>query len=349
MGLIENIKPEFRVLANGGDITALVNDRLISMAYTDEAGMESDVLEIALSDHDPANPLRIPPKGAELELFMGYDGLAQRVGLFICDEIELSGEPGEMNIRARAAPYDKSPKGKANLQSQKTRSWPKGTKLGDMVAKIAKEHGLEPAVSKSLKAIPLPHIDQADESNINLLVRVAKKYDAVVKPAGGKLVLAKRGESKTVSGGQLPVAIVTLNEKTRWRMLQASRDTGGLVVAYYHATKAAKRHEVKVGSGEPVRRLKMYFPTKEMALAAAKAEHSKRERGTSTLQLSLPGRPSVVAEAKLALVGWHPDVPVDWIIKRVAHRITPGGGYTMDIEAEQPDATEAPDVQDVEG
>jgi phage protein D len=340
------LKPTFQVLANSADITAVVLDRFISLSLTDETGITSDMLEIVLTDHDPAAPIQKPPKGAELEVFLGYDGANERMGMFVCDEIEYSGWPGEMIIRARGAIFDKTPKGKANLQSQKERSWPAGTKLGDMVAKIAKEHGMEPAVSASLKSIVLPHIDQSSESDLNLLVRIGKKYDAIVKPADGKLVLAKRGESKSVSGKSLAaIALTPASGITSFRVTETARESSGTVVAYYHATKASKRHEVKVGEGEPVTRLKQYFPDQKMAKAAAQAELAKRDRQKSTLSLAMPGRNDLAAECPLTLAGFRDGVDGSYTITRVAHTVTKDGGYSCQLEAELP--TEGGDkVQD---
>lgn len=345
MGLIGNIRPGFLVTANGADITALVTNRLIDMVLTDAVGMESDLLEIRLSDADPLMPVQLPPTGAELQLSIGYDGIFQPMGLFVCDEVELAGWPGEMTIRARAAVYNKSKGGKSDLQTQKTRSWPANTKLVDMVKKIAGEHGLEPKVAQSLQSITLPHIDQADESNINLLIRVAKKYDAIVKPAAGKLVVAKRGESKSVSGEELPPVTILATECTAYRMSISKRETAGMVVAYWHAVKSAKRKEVKVGKGEPVRRLRNNYPTEEMALAAARAELQRRERGQQTLALSVVGRPSIAAEAKLTVAGIRPDVDGEWLITRVTHKIDAASGYTCDVEAEKANQSEAADVE----
>jgi phage protein D len=343
------LKPTFRVLANSKDITDTIAARFISLSLTDETGVTSDLLEIVLAD-DPAQPIQKPPKGAELEVFLGYDGQAQRMGMFVCDEIEFEGWPMQMTIRARAAVFDKTPAGKADLQTQKTRSWDKGTKLGDMVAKIAKEHGMEPAVADSLKSIPLPHIAQSDESDLNLLVRLAKKYDGAVKPADGKLVLAKRGESKSVSGQSLAsISLTPASGITSFHVTEASKDDAGTVVAYYHETKQAKRHEVKVGKGEPVRRLKQYQPTKDMALALAKAELARRSRGTTTVTLNMPGRPDVAAECPLNLSEFRDGVDGDYVITRVAHTLDKDGGYKCRVEAELPNDKDAPDVEDETG
>lgn len=343
MGLTANVKPEYRLVANKSDITGMISERLVSLRYTDEAGLESDVLEIVLADHDPDNPIQVPPTGAELELFMGYDGKAERIGLFVCDEVEIAGWPGEMTIRARAAPFDTSKGGLANLQSQKTRSWAKGTLLGNMVKKIAKEHGMAAAVMETLAKVALPHIDQADESDLHFLGRVVKKYDGIVKPAAGKLILAKIGSAKTISGLSLPSVTLAPEDVSRFRMVVSKRETAGMVVAYWHAMKNAKRNEVKVGQGEPVKRLKMYYPTKEMALAAARSELDRRERRKVTVSITLPGRTDLVAEGRVILSGFRDGVDGEWSITRAEHSMD-SSGFVTTVEAEQPNDSIIPDV-----
>lgn len=337
MGL--NIKPEFRVTANSDDITAAIADRLKSLRLTDEAGTTSDTLEITLADHDPEAPIAIPPTGGELEVFLGYDGLVKRMGLFVADEIELSGYPGEMVIRARAAPYEASKGGKTDLQTQKTRSWKKGTTIGALVKKIASEHGMESSVSASLASIKLPHTDQSSESDMNLLDRLAKRYDAIAKPAGGKLLFVKRGDSKTASGADMPGFTVTPDMQSRWRVTLASRDSAGTVVAYYRDNGKAKRKEVKVGTGEPVRRLRMGYKDQASALEAAKSEQRKRARGEVSVHVEMPGDPDVMAESMMTMAGFRPGVDGDWLVKRVEHYIGPRG-YRCNIEAEKPNSDE---------
>lgn len=346
MDVKENIRPDFKLLANSADITDVVRACLISLRFTDEAGMASDVLEILLSDADPAAPIQMPPTGAELELFLGYDGAAQRMGLFVVDEIELSGWPGQMKIRANAAPFDKSKGGKTNLQTQKTRSWPKATKLGAVVQKIAAEHGMAPAVAKSLAAIVLPHLDQSDESDMHFLVRIAKKYDAIVKPANGKLVLAKRGETKSVSGEQLATVKLGPNDVSSYSMTQTKRENSGMVVASYHETRKAKRMVVKVGEGEPVTRLRLQYSTKEMALAAAKADLDKRTRGARRLSVDLPGRADLAAEAPLTMAGFREGVDGDWVITAVEHALD-NQGYSCTVAAETPNSDAQKNVEEV--
>lgn len=334
------VTPEFRVSANSDDITKAIADRLLSIRLTDEFGFESDLVEIHLADHDPANPINKPPKGAELEVFLGYDGSVKRMGLFIADEIELAGWPGTMTIRARAATYEATPKGKKDLQTQKVRSWANGTKLGAMVQKIAKEHGMTAVVAKSLADIVLPHFSQTEESDISFLVRVTRTYDAVVKPSGGKLVLAKRGESQTASGEEMPDIELAATDCTGFSMTESAREEGGTVVAYWHSTAQSKKIEVKVGSGDPVKRLRHFYPTAAAAKAAAQGEMDKRTRGKCKLSLTMPGNTELQAEATLTLSGFRPGIPTDWLIRRVEHdfQAGSGGGYKCHVEAELSDS-----------
>lgn len=345
MGL--NIKPIYRIYANNNEITSKIAERLITLRFTDESGFESDILEITLSDHDWSNPIEMPPKGAELELFIGYDNTAQRMGMFVVDESEIGGWPGELTIRARAAQFDTSKAGKSYLQTQKSRAWPKNTKLGDMVKKIAADHSMSAKISDELASIVLPSISQTDESDLHLLVRICGRFDAIAKAAGGSLVVTKKGKGKTVSGGNMPsITITPFDNVTQFRVIESKRETAGEVIAYWHDVNSAKRHEVFVGDGEPKTRLKMQYPTKEMALAAARSELERKERGKQTGSLTVVGRPDLAAESRLTLSGFRPGVDGEWSITRVEHTLN-NSGYICSVDFEQLNANDQPDTSDV--
>ena len=326
------MKPEYRITANGDDITAVIADRLVSLRLTDEAGIESDTLELVLADH--LAPIQLPPTGAELEVALGYDGVLTAMGLFVVDELELGGWPTTMTIRARAAVMKASVGGKVDLQSQKTRSWDAGTTLGAMVETIAGEHGLKPAVAAELASIALPHTDQTRESDMHLLQRLAKRHDAVLKAAGGALAMTKRGAGTTASGQALPTYTVRAKDCTAFRATLAKRDAPGTVKAFWQDTRAARREEALFGEGDPVRELRQVFPTQAAAEEAARAEWGRRARGEATASFTLSGDPSVMAEAPLRAEGFRPGVDGEWIVSRVEHSLDAGGGYAMTIECE---------------
>ena len=320
------LKPCFRVMANGADITTVLANFLLSIQVTDKTGYESDLCEIILAD-DPKQPISLPPKGAVLEVYMGYDADLIKMGVFIVDEIELEGPPERMTIRARASIQTESKDGKTSIMSQKTRSWPKETTIDAVVKKIAGEHGLTSKVSDSLKSVTLPHMDQSDESDINFLLRVAKRYDVICKAAGGKLLFLKRGESGLAS------VSLTRWDLSSWRMTQSSKDSAGTVVAYWNERKNAKRHEVQVGEGEPVRRLKHSYADAKSAQVAAQSALDTAKRGEETLSLTLPGNPLLSAEMPLEISEVRDGINGSWIIEQVTHSIDKSVGYSCGVEA----------------
>lgn len=320
------LKPSLKVVANGSDITETLVPFLLSISVSDKTGYESDTCEINLVD-DPKRPIKMPPKGAVLEVFMGYDGNLVPMGLFVADEIEIEGPPERMIIRARATIQTKSKDGKTSIMSQKTRSWPKGTAIRTMVKKVATEHGLSSKVSNVLESVVLPHFDQSDESDINFLLRIAKRYDAICKAAGGKLLFIKRGETT------LAPTTIKRNQLTSWRMTMSSKDNAGTVIAYWNERKNAKRHEVKVGTGEPIRRLKHSYKDEKSAQGAAQSALDQSKRDGEKLSLSLPGNPIFSAEMPITIEEVRDGVNGDWIIEQVTHTIDKSVGYSCQMEA----------------
>ncbi|HZZ05379.1 contractile injection system protein, VgrG/Pvc8 family [Paraburkholderia sp.] len=342
---MDSYAPVFKITANDKDITDALASRFVSLRLTDETGFNSDSLEVVLSDTDDMNPVKIPPTGAELRVWIGYGGKLIPKGMFVCNEIELAGWPETITLIANAAPYDGTPKGKLDFQTQKSRSWPVDTTIGAMVSKMAAEHGMTGVTSPELAGVQLPHIDQSSESDINLLIRLAKRYDAIAKPAGGKLIFAKRGNAKTVSGTELPTITLASRDVSNYRMRLARRDSAGTVVAFYRDNRAAARHEVSKGYGDPVKRFRMGFRNAAMATAAVEAEIAKRARGESRLIVSMPGRPDMTAETNLTMGdGFRERIAGGWLVTRVEHSITKSGGYTCSVDAEKPNSD--PDVED---
>lgn len=337
-----NITPAFRVLANEQDISDRIRERFVSLSFTDESGTSSDVLSITLADHLREAPLAVPPVGAELELFLGYDDSLQRMGLFICDEVQLSGLPGAMVIRARAAPFEASKRGKTDLQTQKTRTWKKGTLLGTLVARIAAEHGLLARVSPALASVALPQTVQSSESDINLLLRLALRHDALTKPAGGALLFLKRGDAGTAGGEALEETTVTPKLGHSYQVTFAARKNAGTTIAYYRDTRKAQRREVAVGQGEPVIRLRMAAADAAAAQAMALSAHQARARDKKTLRFSMGGDPNLRAESTLVLAQFRDGVDGRWLVKKVTHTLDQNG-YMSAIECEQP--ADAEEVQ----
>lgn len=322
-------KPVYVIEADGKDITATIQKYFKSLTLTDEAGTASDSLTIVLDDEG----IDLPPSGAELKLWLGYEGATRYMGVFVVDEIVLGGPPDQMTIKALAAPFKKSTS-YAALQDQKTRSWEPCT-VETLVKTIAVEHGLTLAVSPELAAVELDHIDQTNESDMNLLTRLARSMDAIAKAAGGRLIFVSQGENATASGAALPTVYLTRPELSRWRVPISDRGNYGSVVAVWRDKDAAEDKEVTVGDGTPVFRLRHTYASEEAATRAAQGRFKKFTRGTSKLTITLSGgRTDIMAESPLNISKVRPGVNGDWSATRVTHSLT--GKLTTTAEAEIP-------------
>lgn len=333
MGLTDFL-PFFRVEVDGTNISTLLAPRLVSLTINDSAGVYSDTVEIVLSDTSLFGRLAEPEAGAEIKVWMGYALNLKYMGLFIADSVEVSGSPDQVVITGTASINGESSGGKSALTDQKKRSWPKGTKVGELVSKIAQEHGLDAVVAKSLETVELQHLDQIDESDISLLTRVARDLDAIAKPGDGKLLLSKRGESVTASGAPMPVLSVREKELTRWRYRNSLREKVGSVVATYQDKGIGQPIEVVSGQGQPEIRLKRRFPSESTARRAAVTELARSLRAGRTFSVSMPGNPDAVSEARLKATGFRSYIDGEWLITRAIH-ILDSDGYKTHISTEQ--------------
>ena len=323
--------PDFRITVDGGqDATESIRDRLLSLSVTDQAGQQSDSAEIRLDDRGGA--IELPRKGSELGISLGYRGGDLTVtGRYTVDEVVLEGPPDALVIRARSADM------RSSLKAQKTRSWDDAI-LGGIVDKIASEHGLKSRVGSSLRSVRIPHLDQTEESDLHLLTRLARDYDAVAKPAAGTLLLVPAGEAASAGGSAMPTVEVSRSDCQRWRLSLADRGQYRSVRASWRDATAAGSVTERAGAGAPEYVLRRLYPSSTEAREAARAKLAALARGTGRLEVTLaPGRPEVAAEATLQLKGFRVGLGGRWTCTSATHKIA-GGGYTTVARAEIPTA-----------
>lgn len=331
--------PAFKITADDANITDTIEGRLVSLSLTDEAGFESDSLELVL---DNAGLIIEPPRtGVELRVWLGYveTGLTE-MGLFVVDEYERSGWPHRLVIRARSAwggsgkDATATAKGvKTALKEQRSRSFDQVT-LASIVETIAAECGLTALVEPSLGAEVVAHVDQANEGNAHFLQRMARDRDAVFKPAGGTLLFVPKGSAKTAMGVVLPKIEVSQSTVLSYRLTVAEREDYQSVEAVWHDGSAAEQKTITAGDGEPVRRLRKVYASPEDAARAATAELRRIGRGAAAPSFSLVGSPAVMAE-QIAVVdaSMGSDLEGEWLVGRVSHRLDKGG-FVTSIECE---------------
>lgn len=333
MGLI--YRPEFSLTADDKDITQAVSNNLISISLRDESGKSADRLAIAMTL--PASS-KTPPRGAVLKFALGFNGNLVHKGLFIVDELNLSGPPRQLQIVANSVPMNKTKIGSA-MQSHRTRSFD-DVRLGDLIAKIAKDNHLTPAVSKDLADKKIAHIDQVNESDMALLTRLALQYGAVFKPANERLIFTTDAAGLKVSGAPLPVTTIQPFQVSTWQCRVGSRKDVQRIVAIYHDVRTGHNKEVSIGTGDPVYRILYTYPNKDEAEAAANAQAKSHKSGKDNFDITLTGHPDflqMVSEGYVQLQGFG-DIEDEkpWRIKTLEWTLQ-GGGLAMHVTGDHGD------------
>lgn len=310
----------YRVLADEIDVTSTIQDRLLSLRITDESGLTSDSLEIKLDDRDYA--IEWPRHGAEITVYLSthLHGFLS-MGIYVVDEIEHSGPPQTMTIRAKACDM------RASMKAPKTRSWEAVT-IASLVQTIAAEHGLTAKVSDGLGSILMPHLDQTNESDLHLLARLAKDHDAIAKPVREYLVFVPKGSATSFTGKEMPVVNILASDIQQHRVSQTERARFGSVTAYWHDVDRANKQPVTIGDNLPSFALRHTYSSQDEAIYAAKAKLSQLGRGTASLSLTLLGNPFVQAEGRLLLKQVRLPVNGKWVVDRVEHQLDSGGFIT---------------------
>ncbi|MEB3754704.1 contractile injection system protein, VgrG/Pvc8 family [Acinetobacter sp. MD2(2019)] len=338
--------PIYRIVVNGQDISSKLNNRLIRLTITDHRGLEADTITLEISDHD--GMVNIPPKDAVIQVWIGWQssGMVYK-GKYSVKETEHSGAPDVVSIRATSADLKK------NLKKKKERSFDQKT-IEQIITTIAYEHELIPSVHADLAFISLAHIDQ-NESDANLITRIADEHDAIATVKNGILLFMPKGNAQTATGNELPMAVIKREDgdSHRYSMTDGGDDLSG-VKAYYYNEKSAKKESVTVGdTDEYTKDMRHIFRDKETAIHAAQAEYNRVKRKSATFSISLAqGMPELIPEMTLSFVGFKSEINnVIWLGTSIQHQIDASSGFTTQIDAEiqLPDSDDIAQLIDEEG
>ena len=319
--------PAFKVSIEDKDLTAVVSPRLINLTLTLCRGDESDRLDIALDDSD--GKLAMPPRGAQIVLALGWQasGLVD-MGKFTVDEVEHSGAPDTITLRARSANLIDT------FKQQQEHSFHKTT-LGAIIEAIAFRNELASGVSARLRDTVVEHIDQTHESDAAFLRRLGRKYDAVATVKNDTLLFIPINQSRTASGKALPVIPITraLGDGHRYHSAESDACTG--VRAFWHDERYARRRSVVAGVPGNSKRLRTTFANETDARAAAVAEWQRILRGLATFEMSLAlGNPAVFPQSPVTVQGFKPEIDAtEWLSVKVTHSLG-GSGFTTRVEFE---------------
>lgn len=327
--------PAFSITIEGKDVTTVMDARLMSLTLTDNRGFEADQLDLELDDAD--GQIVLPRRGAVIHLALGWKGQPLfPKGAFTVDEIEHSGAPDRLTIRARSADF------RETLNTRREKSWHQTT-VGEVVKEIAARHNLKVALGQDLTDKALDHMDQTNESDASFLMKLARQYGAIA----------------SVKDGNLPVITITRKAGDGHRFTFADRGAyTGVIASWLHTreprkkeTTSVKRRRKKattskepeakqgdylVGTDENVLVLNRTYANRSNAERAAKMQWERLQRGVASFSLQLAeGRADLYTEMPVKVSGFkQPIDDAEWTITTLTHSVSPDNGFTTCLELE---------------
>lgn len=320
------MKPTFQVVADGKDITALINDRLLLMRTSDKPGMESDEFELRIDDR--AQAVTLPSRGAKIEVFLGYGAQAMvRLGSYTVDEVEVTGPPDTITLRGKASDMRGSGK------TTRSGSW-EDVPLAKIVSDVAARNSWEPGCTVQTK---IPRVDQRNESDFNFITRLAKQYDCTAKVASGKLVVLPRQAGQSASGKAIGTVTIRRADVSRYSFRLGDRSTQKAVKTQHQDKSTGKLSVVELGNDDAPAGLpgvhtdRHIYPNKSAAEQAAKARLAAFNRSTAAVRLEMVGRTDLFAERTINVQGFKVGLDGEYLVDSVEQVFT-ASGWTTTVE-----------------
>jgi len=337
---VSKLRPEFTVSVDGVRVAV---DAAWACTVEDQVALKSDTCEVTI---DGADKYEWPRVGAELEIHMGYrdDGEElQLMGRFIVDSVRVQGHPRVLSVRAHAGDVA------TVLSEAHARMW-FGATVGQIAADVAEVADIPVRVSAKLRDLPVHFEEQVDESDLELLTRIGRRFNIVAKVLNGSLVLAPRHERESVSGEPLGSVTVYRRDMLSWSVEQHAREKVGVIAGRHRPSNTSGRDVTYVGPGpdvwvrngtpseeergkKPKHVLKKLFASRREFDEAAAAYRQAKEAPQWVLSATVLGDPRLMAETRLSTPDMHPRTPTEYTITKVTHSMG-RGGYTTDFEAE---------------
>ncbi len=304
------LTPDFKIEINGEHITEKIKKHLFSLHLKDEASDATDELTLHFD-----NLYKRPKYEDKIKIWLGYkeSGLYYS-GSFLVQTTEKN--QNSLIVKATSANFTTEIKKKKNISYE-------NITLCDLVKKIASRNSLKQKCDFS--DIFFKHLSQTDESDLHLLNRIAKMYNATFNIKNETIIFIKKQNS-------LPVFTIERNNTSSYSIKYANKTLYKSAKAVYHDTKENKKKEVVYGNGKPQYLLQDTFKNESEALKRAEGILKFLNAGIVSGSITVSGM-NIIAGAKLKLKGFGED-DGEYLIKRVIHAIN-NSGYTTKVEFEK--------------
>lgn len=327
------MRPIFICRAGGFSITRSFYRRLVSAVVTDNSGGTTDTLELTFDDGK--NAINAPPEGTVLTPLFGYAMSAMTImGQYKVTRIKPElGEDGELlTVIAEAADFREA------LKERQTEHF-ENTSLGAMLKEVLGRHNYRLSIDQELASIPIGYEARFNQSAADFATRLAERYGAIAKPAGGRYVFTRKGKAASVSGRPLASIAIRKSDCESAEFDIPPRPRHARVVAKWFDRALGRMRFVTVQTGEegPLKSLQHTYRTEADAKAAAESAGQETNRKTGTGSFTIAGRPSARAEADVIATGFRPEVSGLWRATTITHTFD-DDGYRTEVAVEAPEA-----------
>jgi len=345
--------PVYKILSNNADITKAIAERLYELIVVDNAGFKNDKFTLRLDDQKPW--VKIPKYGTKVQIFMGYQyknnsempSVIGDMGIYYVDEAASDNKPNVLTITGRSADTG------GTLKFTKSRTW-EDTTIKEILSTIAAEHGKDFFAGESVADEYYDVKVQHNSSDQKFLAKIAHEKQAIFKVVNDTLIIARRGETKSKSGGTVVPFVLTdkyLN-KVSWRIHLVNEYT--YVSARYMSKEKGKQLEIKknvppkyvLNPDEKNLTLDTVYPSAEEAMDAIDSAIEELIFGKERLTLNeMVGHPLLRAERKIYVYDGNirPEIYMDqfsgkpkaWLVSSITHRMVGSSStYTMSADCE---------------
>ena len=318
--------PNFKLEANGEDITDVIRANLITLSFDDKEGSKSDEISFSVS-----GIYAKPVFGDSLKLWLGYGEDLYLCGSFSVQTASRDYKNQTTEVRATAVNFASPQKIK------KRRSWENTTVFG-IARKIAAENKL--AVKTSGQDQNIASVLQNDAGDLDFLYGLCFDYGFIMAVKNNTIVIASKDAkgdetqtSNTPKNESLPKFILNLGELYSLEITEANRNSYGAVIVEWQDIEAGKTKSIKVGSGEQTYKMQIAQPKSDNeAFRQGEAKLNELQKGGINGRCSLPGA-NIVAGGKLKFSGIAGLEANEFSIKSVSHRLSTDN-YEIEIEFE---------------
>ena len=330
---------EIKLWIGGHDATDYTAPYLKELTYTDSADGEADDLQFTLHDRDGhwSSDWR-PSKGTKVKCTAvcrsweepGKD-LKLLCGEFVIDEIEYSGPPTQVRIKALTSAMTTGLR-----DSRKSRAW-QNSSFRAVAGQIAQEHNLE--LQYDGDPCTFERKDQRSDSDLGFLNRQCRENGFHCKVHDGKLVI-RDGRKAEMQDAVLAIPMQgSMYSPTSWSFKTSSADTGYTKAkSVYTDPKKGRTHTAVVeadhsGADDDVDKnitLDGRTESPADALRKARAKLQEKNEKENTCSIEMLGCPKLYAGQVISLTGFGVFAG-NFLIKKATHKFS-SSGYTTSLE-----------------